>query len=96
VFLNDACVDTGAVFGQVITVNGEFAKSIEGLNVNDRLIVKVVNRLNEPLSIHWHGITQVSHHGWQEACSSCEGCTYVTSEMQQRHQESGDVSAPLT
>lgn len=31
-------------------------------NVGDRIIVKVQNRLNEPLSVHWHGMLQVSCH----------------------------------
>eukprot|EP00775_Hariotina_reticulata_P010938 gene10938-11092_t len=43
----------------VITLNGQFNTGMAGLNVNDRLIVKVVNQLQEPLSIHWHGILQI-------------------------------------
>jgi FtsP/CotA-like multicopper oxidase with cupredoxin domain len=43
---------------QVIVVNGEPFPNIF-VNVADRVIVKVTNRLQDPLSIHWHGIRQV-------------------------------------
>lgn len=41
----------------VIVVNGEPFKTLEA-TVGERVIIKVVNKLNEPLTIHWHGMLQ--------------------------------------
>jgi FtsP/CotA-like multicopper oxidase with cupredoxin domain len=43
---------------QVIVVNGKPFPTLD-VDVNDRVIVKVTNKLNEPLSVHWHGMLQV-------------------------------------
>jgi FtsP/CotA-like multicopper oxidase with cupredoxin domain len=37
---------------QVIVVNGKPSPTVRA-TVGDRIIIKVINKLNEPLSIHW-------------------------------------------
>lgn len=40
-------------------VNGAPSPTLRA-NVGDRIIVRAVNRLSEPMSLHWHGMLQRS------------------------------------
>jgi FtsP/CotA-like multicopper oxidase with cupredoxin domain len=43
---------------QVIMVNGKFPADSITANVGDRLILTTINRMDEPISIHSHGMLQ--------------------------------------
>jgi FtsP/CotA-like multicopper oxidase with cupredoxin domain len=37
---------------QVIVVNGKPSPTVRA-NVGDRIIIKVINQIDEPISVHW-------------------------------------------
>ncbi|RHZ48708.1 hypothetical protein Glove_543g76 [Diversispora epigaea] len=42
----------------VWSVNGQYPGPLIQANKGDRLVIKVINRLGDPATIHWHGIFQ--------------------------------------
>ncbi|XP_057955663.1 laccase-17-like isoform X1 [Malania oleifera] len=55
----------------MVTVNGQFPGPRVVAREGDRLLIKVVNRVQNNISIHWHGIRQLRT-GW------ADGPAYVT------------------
>ncbi|MCI28921.1 laccase-17-like, partial [Trifolium medium] len=55
----------------IVTVNGQFPGPRVVAREGDRLVIKVVNNVQNNISIHWHGIRQLQS-GW------ADGPAYVT------------------
>ncbi|XP_057523705.1 laccase-17-like [Amaranthus tricolor] len=66
----------------IVTVNGQFPGPRIVAREGDRLIIKVVNHVQNNISIHWHGIRQLRS-GWADGpayitqCPIQTGQTYV-------------------
>ncbi|KAL5991842.1 Laccase-17 [Asimina triloba] len=66
----------------IVTVNGQFPGPRIVAREGDRVIVKVVNRVHNNISLHWHGIRQLRS-GWADGpayitqCPIQKGQTYV-------------------
>ncbi|CDP14064.1 unnamed protein product [Coffea canephora] len=55
----------------IVTVNGKFPGPTVYAREDDRLVVKVVNHVQENVTIHWHGVRQLRT-GWSD------GPAYIT------------------
>ncbi|KAK9464207.1 multicopper oxidase-domain-containing protein [Lipomyces oligophaga] len=56
---------------QVIGINGEWPLPLLECDIHDRIIINVTNKLDEPTSLHFHGI-------YQNGTAEMDGPVYVT------------------
>ncbi|CAG8627828.1 18064_t:CDS:2 [Acaulospora morrowiae] len=57
----------------VLTINGQYPGPIIFANIGDKLVITVVNRLEVPSSVHWHGIDQVGTN-WYDGVPGVTQC----------------------
>lgn len=63
----------------IVTVNGKFPGPRIVAREGDRLIIKVVNRVQNNMSIHWHGIRQLRT-GWADGPAYITQCPIQTGQ----------------
>ncbi|GMY08084.1 laccase-17 [Fagus crenata] len=63
----------------IVTVNGQFPGPRIVAWEGDRLVIKVVNHVQNNISIHWHGILQLQT-GWADGAAYVTQCPIQTSQ----------------
>ncbi|KAK7849769.1 laccase-17 [Quercus suber] len=63
----------------IVTVNGQFPGPRIVAREGDRLLIKVVNHVQNNISIHWHGIRQLQT-GWADGPAYVTQCPIQTSQ----------------
>ncbi|XP_045792922.1 laccase-17-like [Trifolium pratense] len=63
----------------IVTVNGQFPGPRIVAREGDRLIIKVVNHVQNNISIHWHGIRQLQS-GWADGPAYITQCPIQTGQ----------------
>uniref|UniRef100_A0A2N9E2B6 Laccase n=1 Tax=Fagus sylvatica TaxID=28930 RepID=A0A2N9E2B6_FAGSY len=63
----------------IVTVNGQFPGPRIVAREGDRLVIKVVNHVQNNISIHWHGIRQLQT-GWADGPAYVTQCPIQTSQ----------------
>uniref|UniRef100_A0A2N9HXP5 laccase n=1 Tax=Fagus sylvatica TaxID=28930 RepID=A0A2N9HXP5_FAGSY len=63
----------------IVTVNGQFPGPRIVVREGDRLVIKVVNHVQNNISIHWHGIRQLQT-GWADGPAYVTQCPIQTSQ----------------
>lgn len=63
----------------IVTVNGKFPGPRIVAREGDRLVIKVVNHIQNNLSIHWHGIRQLQS-GWADGPAYITQCPIQTGQ----------------
>ncbi|GJN91276.1 hypothetical protein Rhopal_004295-T1 [Rhodotorula paludigena] len=57
----------------MLVVNGQYPGPLIEVNNGDRLVVHVVNSLDQPIAIHWHGLIQ-NGTNWEDGPSGVTQC----------------------
>ncbi|KAJ6728072.1 MULTI-COPPER OXIDASE [Salix koriyanagi] len=63
----------------IVTVNGKFPGPRIVAREGDRLVIKVVNHVQNNISIHWHGIRQLRS-GWADGPAYITQCPIQTGQ----------------